>query len=84
MNMPDEKALRQYNTSLNLDPLWIPFTANRQFKSAPRLLVSAKAGQAQPGPPAGPVARGSRIATVGGPSGGDASRSGRLKQSHRA
>ena len=42
MNMPDEKALRQYNASLNLAPLWIPFTANRQFKSAPRLLVSAK------------------------------------------
>jgi beta-alanine--pyruvate transaminase len=42
MNMPDEKALRQYQSSLNLDPLWIPFTANRQFKSAPRLLVSAK------------------------------------------
>jgi beta-alanine--pyruvate transaminase len=27
---------------LNLEPLWIPFTANRQFKAAPRLLVSAK------------------------------------------
>jgi len=27
---------------LNLGPLWIPFTANRQFKAAPRLLVSAK------------------------------------------
>ena len=27
---------------LNLQPLWIPFTANRQFKAAPRLLVSAK------------------------------------------
>ena len=26
----------------DLDALWIPFTANRQFKSAPRLLVSAK------------------------------------------
>ena len=42
MNMPDEKALRHLNVSLNLDALWIPFTANRQFKAAPRLLVSAK------------------------------------------
>ena len=42
MNMPDEKALRHLNASLNLDALWIPFTANRQFKAAPRLLVSAK------------------------------------------
>ncbi|HEX7953707.1 MAG TPA: aminotransferase class III-fold pyridoxal phosphate-dependent enzyme, partial [Burkholderiales bacterium] len=40
--MPDEKALRHLNASLNLEPLWIPFTANRQFKAAPRLLVSAK------------------------------------------
>jgi len=26
----------------NLDHFWLPFTANRQFKSAPRMLVSAK------------------------------------------
>jgi beta-alanine--pyruvate transaminase len=26
----------------DLDALWIPFTANRQFKSAPRILVAAK------------------------------------------
>jgi beta-alanine--pyruvate transaminase len=25
-----------------LEPFWMPFTANRQFKSAPRILVSAK------------------------------------------
>ena len=25
-----------------LEPLWMPFTANRQFKSAPRILVSAR------------------------------------------
>jgi beta-alanine--pyruvate transaminase len=25
-----------------LDPFWMPFTANRQFKSAPRMLVSAQ------------------------------------------
>jgi len=42
MNMPDEKALRHLNDSLNLEPLWMPFTANRQFKAAPRLLVAAK------------------------------------------
>ena len=28
--------------SNNLDTFWMPFTANRQFKNAPRLLVSAK------------------------------------------
>ena len=27
---------------LNLDNFWMPFTANRQFKAKPRLLVSAK------------------------------------------
>ena len=26
----------------DLDPLWMPFTANRQFKKAPRVLVSAR------------------------------------------
>ena len=25
-----------------LEPFWMPFTANRQFKSAPRMVVSAK------------------------------------------
>ncbi|MBM3395244.1 MAG: aspartate aminotransferase family protein [Betaproteobacteria bacterium] len=29
-------------TQLNLSPLWMPFTANRQFKAAPKLLVAAK------------------------------------------
>ena len=42
MNVPDEKALRHLNASMNLDALWMPFTANRQFKTAPRLLASAK------------------------------------------
>jgi beta-alanine--pyruvate transaminase len=28
--------------SANLDAFWMPFTANRQFKGAPRLLVAAK------------------------------------------
>ncbi|MDX2270489.1 MAG: aspartate aminotransferase family protein [Cyanobacteriota bacterium] len=27
---------------LNLDPFWMPFTANRQFKAHPRLMVSAQ------------------------------------------
>ncbi|MFQ5973693.1 MAG: aspartate aminotransferase family protein, partial [Alphaproteobacteria bacterium] len=26
----------------DLEAYWMPFTANRQFKSAPRLLISAK------------------------------------------
>ena len=26
----------------DLDAFWMPFTANRQFKAAPRLLVAAK------------------------------------------
>ncbi|MBH0237571.1 aspartate aminotransferase family protein [Methylobrevis albus] len=30
------------NTANNLDAFWMPFTANRQFKQDPRLLVSAK------------------------------------------
>jgi beta-alanine--pyruvate transaminase len=25
-----------------LEPFWMPFTANRQFKAAPRILVSAR------------------------------------------
>ncbi len=29
-------------TPNNLEPFWMPFTANRQFKSKPRLLVGAK------------------------------------------
>ncbi|HET9150058.1 MAG TPA: aspartate aminotransferase family protein [Alphaproteobacteria bacterium] len=36
-------AVRQAGTGRNdLDAYWLPFTANRQFKSAPRLLASAK------------------------------------------
>ena len=34
MNMNDLQA--------DLAPFWMPFTANRQFKSAPRLLSEAK------------------------------------------
>lgn len=29
------------SSALNLDPFWMPFTANRQFKANPRLLVAA-------------------------------------------
>jgi beta-alanine--pyruvate transaminase len=36
--MPDD-----VRTTVNtLEPYWMPFTANRQFKSAPRIVVSAK------------------------------------------
>jgi beta-alanine--pyruvate transaminase len=38
MGTRDQELLQQ----LNLEPLWIPFTANRQFKARPRLLVAAK------------------------------------------
>ena len=34
MNVPDESALRHLNASLNLDALWMPFTANRQGRAA--------------------------------------------------
>ena len=39
--MPDSGALtdRSVNT---LEPFWMPFTSNRQFKAAPRMIVSAK------------------------------------------
>ena len=36
--MPDTAA----SSPNNLDAFWMPFTANRQFKSNPRMLVSAK------------------------------------------
>jgi beta-alanine--pyruvate transaminase len=38
MGSPDRELLGR----LNLEPLWMPFTANRQFKALPRLLVSAE------------------------------------------
>ncbi|MGH7899060.1 MAG: aminotransferase class III-fold pyridoxal phosphate-dependent enzyme, partial [Candidatus Binatia bacterium] len=34
--------MREDLAGLNLEPLWLPFTANRQFKASPRLLVAAK------------------------------------------
>ncbi|HZP92937.1 MAG TPA: aspartate aminotransferase family protein [Burkholderiales bacterium] len=42
MNIRDDRAIREVNRSLNLEPLWLPFTPNRQFKAAPRLLAGAK------------------------------------------
>ena len=38
-DLSDDYATRSPN---NLDALWMPFTANRQFKAQPRLLVSAE------------------------------------------
>ena len=38
MGTRDQELLQH----LNLEPLWMPFTANRQFKAHPRLLVAAK------------------------------------------
>ncbi|MBX9631194.1 MAG: aspartate aminotransferase family protein [Burkholderiales bacterium] len=40
MNIRDIKP--ETLADINMDPLWMPFTANRQFKQQPRLLVSAK------------------------------------------
>jgi beta-alanine--pyruvate transaminase len=44
MNHPDESALLQAREAAVRSPLdayWMPFTANRQFKKAPRLLTKA-------------------------------------------
>jgi beta-alanine--pyruvate transaminase len=41
--MPNTAVLPDFDTSPNnLEAFWMPFTANRQFKSKPRLLVAAK------------------------------------------
>ncbi len=42
MNTRDDLAISEVNSSLNLRPLWLPFTPNRQFKSDPRLIARAK------------------------------------------
>ncbi len=44
MNIRDDQAVavKELSQSLNLEPLWLPFTPNRQFKAAPRLIASAK------------------------------------------
>jgi beta-alanine--pyruvate transaminase len=38
----DEERRHMTARDYNLEPFWMPFTANRQFKAAPRILVSAK------------------------------------------
>ena len=40
--MPSTESLESVATHQSLDALWMPFTANRAFKQAPRMLVSAK------------------------------------------
>ena len=39
--MPDSGAKTRHGVN-TLEPFWMPFTPNRQFKSSPRILVSAK------------------------------------------
>jgi len=35
-------TVHQIPNTLDLEAFWMPFTANRQFKAAPRMLVSAE------------------------------------------
>jgi beta-alanine--pyruvate transaminase len=42
MTMPPSSDPPSLSPPLNLDAFWMPFTANRQFKAHPRLLVAAK------------------------------------------
>ena len=35
-------SIHQIPNSLQLETFWMPFTANRQFKSAPRMFASAQ------------------------------------------
>ncbi|WP_425244348.1 aspartate aminotransferase family protein [Thermostichus vulcanus] len=37
-----KNAVLELHAELNLEPFWMPFTANRQFKANPRLLVAAQ------------------------------------------
>ena len=41
MNSSDKVMLEEINQEINTRPLWLPFTPNRQFKSAPRLINRA-------------------------------------------
>jgi beta-alanine--pyruvate transaminase len=41
MNSRDDLALNEINQSINMRPLWLPYTPNRQFKAAPRLINKA-------------------------------------------
>jgi beta-alanine--pyruvate transaminase len=42
MNVRDNLAVQELDQSLQLESLWLPFTPNRQFKAAPRLITGAK------------------------------------------
>ena len=44
MNVRDKLNLEKLAKSeaINMDPLWLPFTPNRQFKASPRLIKSAE------------------------------------------
>ena len=42
MNSRDDLAISEVNQSINMRPLWLPFTPNRQFKAAPRLIHKAQ------------------------------------------
>jgi adenosylmethionine-8-amino-7-oxononanoate aminotransferase len=40
--VPKEEFIMLMSNTPSLENYWMPFTANRQFKAAPRLLASAK------------------------------------------
>ena len=42
MNSVDDLALTDVHHQINMRPLWLPFTPNRQFKSSPRLISKAR------------------------------------------
>jgi beta-alanine--pyruvate transaminase len=42
MNSRDDLAVNEINQSINMRPLWLPFTPNRQFKASPRLIHKAQ------------------------------------------
>ncbi len=42
MNSIDDLAVNEVNQSINMRPLWLPFTPNRQFKASPRLIQKAQ------------------------------------------
>jgi beta-alanine--pyruvate transaminase len=42
MNAPHTRQVAKAAGELDMNAFWMPFTANRQFKSAPRLLVKAQ------------------------------------------
>ena len=42
MNSRDDLTVNEINQSINMRPLWLPFTPNRQFKASPRLIHKAQ------------------------------------------